>query len=113
MRSHSTEDCPDQLAESFWMPSYCPNGLRGARGLDALIDAESVEWDGGRYVTAYYRCPCCDSTWSEPNWPVVFLFGNEHMPAVRAASGSITGRRYISADDLRRPNWRDKLLRAS
>jgi hypothetical protein len=73
--SHTRSHCPGKLAESFWLPSYCPNGLaRSTRRLDALVDADEVTWDGGPYAKARYLCACCGAAWSE-DWPAVFLFG--------------------------------------
>lgn len=79
-----THPCTD-LRETFWMPDYCPVARRTIRNrLDALVDAEAVEWHGGRYCTAHYRCPCCGATWSDDGWPVVMLFGADTPPSVFA-----------------------------
>jgi hypothetical protein len=73
--SHTRSHCPGRLAESFWLPSYCPNGLASStRRLDALTDAEEVTWDGGPRATASYRCGCCGATWNE-DWPAVMVVG--------------------------------------
>jgi len=82
------------------MLSWCPTAL--AAGVRALVDAESVEWDGGRYCTTSYWCACCGARWSEDNWPVVLLVGNENMPAARKAS---PGRRWRHHST--RPHWPD------
>jgi hypothetical protein len=79
--SHSRFRCPDRLAESFWLPSTHHG---------ELIDAESVEWTGGRYATARYRCPCCRVEWTE-RWPVLLMLGpgwrRRYKPPVRLAAG--------------------------
>lgn len=61
----------------FWMPSYCPVGLRQTddRG-SVLVDAETVDWDGtSKTCTAHYRCDRCGHTWSESDWPTWALNG--------------------------------------
>lgn len=66
----------------FWMPSYCPKGLRELtdpqreRG-SVMVDADRLDWDGkSRQCTAHYRCGVCGTTWSESGWNAkVFLVG--------------------------------------
>jgi|GEM_PF-5409560 len=75
----------------FWMPSYCPKGLRELtdperqRG-SVMVDADRVDWDGkSKTCTAHYVCDRCGHRWSEPGWNAkVFLVGRGRKDA-RAA----------------------------
>jgi membrane-associated phospholipid phosphatase len=68
---------------------FCPVGLRTAiNRLDALVDADQVDWDGGEYATASYVCGCCGAVWTE-DWPAALLLGprwRDHGP-VRWTAG--------------------------
>jgi hypothetical protein len=106
MTTHTREHCPGRLVESFWLPSYCPNGLASATGrLDALVDADEVCWDGGPYATAHYVCDCCGSTWTENHWPAVMLFGPAWRPAdpVHWVAGVHAPRHTAGQIDFERP----------
>lgn len=65
----------------FWMPSYCPVGLRqlrdpGRERGSVMVDAASVDWDGhSQRCTAHYVCPVCGCAWSESDWPTWALNG--------------------------------------
>jgi hypothetical protein len=97
--SHSRDRCGGRLAESFWMPSYCPRGLAEVdwrHRLAVLTDADEVHWDGGPHVTTHYTCACCGHRWSEHGWPVVMLFGlgsDYPEPPVRRVAGVDVARR--------------------
>lgn len=87
--SHGRSRCPQKLAESFWLPSSCPNGVNAIRPLDALTDAEEVAWDGGDLVIASYVCACCGKRWTQ-KWEVVVALGplwHRYEPPLRLVAG--------------------------
>lgn len=65
----------------FWMPSYCPRGLRGLRDRErergsVMVDAAAVDWDGNsKRCTAHYVCDVCGHRWSESDWPAKMFVG--------------------------------------
>lgn len=78
----STYAPPEPIADplGFWLADYCPHCVSAvAWRPDALRDAESVIWSGGKTFTTAHCCERCGCEWTE-RWPVAFLFGIENWP---------------------------------
>ncbi len=86
MKNHVKSICPERLTDTFWLPSYCPRSLamNPNRRLDALVDAYEVAWDGGKYCTTRYRCPCCGTEWADECWLAWIVFARQVPPVSEA-----------------------------